>query len=156
MCDYSPIINWGNLQSTPLAKESLTEFLTSQTSSPPDDLHSGGLPVYEAYSRALRCHSQVFSSPWFLAVSHLQEGQLSRQRATLHSSVTLCSVKITPSCLFCWPVEDGVHTQIWPWAADGTRKLRWMEKTRPGGENAGRVVVKTRALNFKLWAMEAH
>lgn len=54
-------------------------------------------------------HSLVFSSARFLAVSHLQEGLLSCQRATLHSSVTLRPVKITPFCLFCWPAEDGVH-----------------------------------------------
>lgn len=77
-------------------------------------------------------HSLVFSSARFLAVSHLQEGQLSCQRATLHGRVTLRPVKITPFCLFFWPVEDGVHI---------TGKLQMViegwngwKKTRPGGE----------------------
>ena len=110
-----PHYKGGNWQSTPLAEESLTLFLACQTSTLSLIYTQGGFwfmrPIQKPWG-VTPGHSQVFSCAWFLAVSHLQEGLLSCHRATLHSSLTLRPVKVTPFCLFCWPVERRVHTGL--------------------------------------------
>lgn len=92
-------------------------------------------------------HSQVFSSAWFLAVSHLREGLLFCQ-PLFTAAKWFAPLKITPFCLFCWPAEERVPMQVWAGAADGHGGLEWMEQTRPGGETRVECWRKQGALNF--------
>lgn len=148
MCNYSLIINGGNWQSTPLAEESLTV-----SGLPPPMIYTQGgswfmRPIQEPWG-VTPGHSQVFS----LAVSHLQEGLLSCQRATLHSSVTRENHTLLLVLLACgaWSSHTGLSGNC-RWSPriemDG-KKQAWRGKRRPS-------VVETRALNFKLRAMESH
>lgn len=135
MCNYRPIIN-GVIKSPHLR---LKDLLCLCPTRPPHHRWFRGFAALWGLFRSpevlLAVTPRFSPEARFLAVSHLQEGLLSCQRATLHSSVTLRSVKITPFCLFCWPAEDGVHMQVWPGAADGHRELGWMENPKPGGES---------------------
>lgn len=118
-----------------------------------------GLLVYEAYSEALRCHS--WSLPGFLlwlvpdcfappvGTIILSEGHSSQQRnASPRESHTHLLV-----LLACGAPSS--HTAL-------TGSCRWSSRIRMDGKNkawrgnTGRAVVKTRDLNFKLWAMETH